>query len=398
MAITTGLFNTNLNPAELNMRSFAAQILRLFPSGSAPMFALTSQGGRSKAKSSTHGYFSKTMQFIRITMGTTALVGDTALTVPSTAGMVAGMVLYNTRTKENVRVTAITSGTVLAITRAFGRVAAAAVNSGDVWIHIGTAYEEGSVRPVARRLQTVYVPNFTQIFRNAWALTDTARASYSEMGYSNIAEDRKECAMFHAVDIETAIIWGQPKMDTSGTTPIHATQGVIDAMEQYAPANTNAAGSTTTYDQLVALHEPVFAYSTDMSNPKERVAFVDSQAMKVYNDVGRKSGVVQIMQSETSFGMRFTTFNFYKGTIRLIEHPLLNGLQQAGMALIMDMAALKLAYMDGRDTKPEEYGTSGKIVENGIDAVGGSLTTEAAVELINPFACGLITGLTAGAE
>lgn len=396
MALLTGLFNASLNPAELNTRSFAGQILRRFPNGSAPMFAMTSQSGKSKAKSATHGYFSKTMTFINVTTGA-QLVGDTEFVFSTTAGMVEGMVLHNPRTRENVRVTDVISGTNATVTRSFGRVTAAAVNNADVWICVGTAYEEGSSRPVARRLSTVYVPNYTQIFRNAWALTDTARASMAEMGYSNIAEDRKDCNMFHAVDIEAAIIWGQPKMDTSGNTPIHSTQGVIDAMEQYAAANTNAAAATTNYAQLVALAEPAFEYATDMSNPKERVGFCDKTALKVLNDIGRKSGQVQINNAQTSFGMRFTQFNFYKGTINLIEHPLFNGLSQSGMLLIMDMPALKLAYLEGRDTKPEEYGTGGKLVENGVDAVGGSLTTELAVELINPFSCALVTGLTAGA-
>lgn len=395
MAIASGIFNTTGNPTELNTRSFAGQILRRFPNGSAPMFALSSQSGKSKAKSSTHGYFSKTMAFVRATSAA-QLSTDTTLVLASTAGMVSGTVLFNARTRENIRVVSVVSATNITATRGFGRIAAAAINNADVLIAIGTAYEEGSVRPVARRLTTVYVANYTQIFRNAWALTDTARASLAEAGYSNVAEDRKDCSMFHAVDIESAIIWGQPKMDTSGVTPIHATQGVIDAMEQYAPANTNDASSTTSYSQLVTLLEPAFLYSTDMSNAKERTAFCDNTAMKVFNDIGRKSGQVQINNAQTSFGLRFTQFNFYNGTINLVTHPLFNGLSQSGMALIMDMPALKLAYLEGRDTKSEDYGMGGKLVENGVDAVGGSLTTECAVELINPFACALISGLTAG--
>lgn len=395
MPTATGMFNAITgNPTELNMRSFAGTVLRLFPNGSAPMFALTSQSGRSKAKSTTHGYFSKVMTFITITMATTALAGDTSITVPSTAQLVKNMVLHNTRTRENILVTGITDGTTIAVTRGFGRVAAAAVNNADVWLHVGTAFEEGSSRPTARRLTTVHVPNYTQIFRNAWAMTDTARASYAEAGISNIAENRKDCMMFHSVDIEGAIIWGQPKMDTSGTTPIHATQGVIDAMYQYASSNVNAAGSTTNYAQLVTLLEPAFQYSTDLANPKSRVLFGDSKALKVITDIGRKSGEVQIMQSETSFGMRFTSMTFYKGTVNLLEHPLMNGLGLQGTALVMDMPALKLAYMEGRDTIPEEYRPGNS--DNGVDAQGGSLTTELAVELINPYSCALITGLTSG--
>lgn len=399
MALLSGIFNAGLNPAELNTRSFAGTILRLFPNGSAPMFAMTSQGGKSSAKASTHGYFSKTMAFITTTSTAADLAGATTLNLASTAGMTPNMTLYNMVTTEVIRVLTIVSGTQITATRGFGRTVGTATANGQKWIQIGTAFEEGSNRPTARSLSTVYIPNYTQIFRNAWGLTDTARASLAEQGYSNVAENRKDCSMFHSVDIESAIIWGQPKAPFTGPNgqPLHATQGVIDAMEQYCPQNTNAAGGTTTYDQLVQLLEPAFAYSTDMANPKERTLFGDAQAIRVLNAIGVKSGQVQIQSTQTTFGMHFTRFQFYKGAINLIEHPLMNGLGLQGTAIIMDMAALKLAYMDGRDTKAEEYGANGKIVESGVDGVGGSLTTECAVELINPYSCGVITGLTAAA-
>ena len=399
MALISGIFNTNLNPAELNAKSFAGTILRLFPNGSAPLFALTSQAGKSKAKASTHGYFSKTLTFVKTTASAADAAGVTNLSVASSAGITVSMVLMNTRTRENYRVTAIPDATHVTVTRAFGRVVAAANIIGDNLICVGTAFMEGSDRPTARQLSTVYIPNYTQIFRNAWGLTDTARASLAEMGYSNIAESRKDCSMFHSIDAESAILFGQPKMDTSGSQPLHATQGIIDAIYQYAPNNVNAAGETTNYDQLVALVEEAWTYSTDASNPKMRAGFCDSTAMKVMHQIARLSGQVEIMQSETSFGMQFTKFKFYKGEINLIEHPLMNALQTAatGTLLVMDLPALKLAYMDGRDTIAEEYNINGKVIPNGTDGVGGSLTSEFAVELINPYSCVYVTGLTAGA-
>jgi hypothetical protein len=339
------------------------------------------------------------MAFLTSVLAVGVLIGDGSVVVPSTAGIVPGMIFWNKRTNENIRVTAVTNGTTLAVSRAFGRVPAAAMNIGDTLVQAGTAFEEGSFRPVPRRLSTEYVPNYTQIFRNAWALTDTARASYAEMGISNVAENRGDCAMFHSVDIESAIIWGQAKMDTTGNTPIHATQGVIDSMRQYAPANVNVAAATTTFDQLVSLMEPAFQTSTNLGNAKGRVMFGDSVAIKVMNAIGRRSGQVTMQNSATSFGMKFSSFDFYKGTIDMVEHPLFNGLGQTGIALVMDMPALKLAYMEGRDTVPEEYGVGpGKDTgTEGIDAVGGSLTTELAVELINPYACAYVTGITAAA-
>ncbi len=399
MGLLSGIFNTTLNPAELNAKSFAGTILRLFPNGSAPLFALSSQSGKSKAKASTHGYFSKTLSFIKTTSTVADAAGATTMNVASTAGMTPFMVLMNTRTRENIRVLTIASGTTITVTRAFGRVAAAACTIGDNLIQVGTAFMEGSDRPTARQLSTVYIANYTQIFRNAWGLTDTARASLAEMGYSNIAESRKDCSMFHSIDAESAILFGQPKMDTSGSQPLHATQGIIDAIYQYAPSNVNAAGATANYDQLVALVEEAWTYSTDASNPKMRAGFCDSTAMKVMHQIARLSGQVEIMQSETTFGMQFTKFKFYKGEINLIEHPLMNALQTAatGTLLVMDLPALKLAYMDGRDTIAEEYNINGKVIPNGTDGVGGSLTSEFAVELINPYSCVYVTGLTAGA-
>lgn len=397
MSFYSGVFNTTQNPPELNMRSFASHLLRLFPNGSSPIFAFTSQTGRSKAKSSTHGYFSKTLQFASVTVNGAGLAGDGSLTVDSTAGIVPKMVLHNPLTRENIRVVAVPDGVTLTVTRSFGRIAAAAVADDQVLVVIGNAYEEGSARPVERGLTMVHVPNFTQIFRDAWAVTDTARASYVEAGFGNVAESKKDCMLLHGVNAESAIIFGQAEMDTAGAQPLHATQGIIDAVEQYAPGNVDTAAGTTDFDQWVTMAEPAFQYSADLGDPKSRTLFGGSMAIKVLNDIARKSGMVQIMDGQTNFGLHFTKFTFYKGVIYMLEHPLLNGIpEMSGLALIVDMPALKLAYMDGRDTKPEDYGGTGKNNANGVDAEGGSLTTEFAVELINPQGCAVIYGLTSG--
>lgn len=402
MSVYAGIFNTTKNPSELNARSFAATILRRQPNGGAPLFAMTSMTGRSRAKAATHGYFSKTMEFSRVTVTPAALVGDSSITVTSTAGIVPGQVLYNALTGENLRVTSVTSATVLAVTRAFGRIAAAAIANNTTLVVVGTAYEEGSARPVPRSIQPVYASTFTQIFRNAWALTDTARASYSELGYSNIAENQRDCMTFHSTDMEAAIFFGQAKMDVSGSQPLHATQGIIDAVRQYAPLNLNTVTDPLSYDDFVDLVEPAFKYSTDLGDQKTRVAFTDSITMKAMQGMGKQyADVVTMTQKETMFGMIFTEFRFFKGRLILLEHPLLNGLAVTnGIMVIVDVPALKLAYMDGRNAKPETYGVggtnqAGAVVQPGVDAQGGSLTSEFAVELINPQGCAVIIGINA---
>lgn len=404
MAFQTGVFNSSFNPAELNTRSFNSAILRLFPAGNAPLFGLTSQTKKRRAKSSTHGYFTKTFNFAQITFtgrtadGLAAVAADTALNVTSSAGLVPGMLFMIPATREIISVLTVVSATAITVTRGFGSVVAGAIVLNAVLAGVGSAQAEGSNRPVARRLSTTYVPNFTQIFRNAWALTDTARASLTEAGMGNVAETKRDGMLFHATDIEQAAFFGQAKMDLTGTQPVHTTQGLIDAVYTHAPANVNAAAATTNYSQLQTLLEPMFQHSTDLGNAKERIAFVDSQALRVLNDIGRLNGVVELTPRETTFGLAFTDLRFYKGTIRLIEHPMFNDLAYTtGMMAIIDLPAIGLAYMDGRDAKVEEYGVGGKPAMQGQDSIGGSLTSELAVETINPAACGLITGLTAGA-
>jgi len=399
MPFTTGVFNTTFNPNQLNTRSFNAAILRLFPNGTAPLFALTAQTKKGRAKAATHGYFTKTFQFPSITMGAGAAVAaTTTLTVLSTAGLVAGMIFQVKASRELVKVLTIPTATTVTITRGYGRIAAGAIGANVILSGVGNAHIEGSNRPTARGITTVYVPNFTQIFRNAWAVTDTARASLVEAGFGNVTESRKDAMLMHAGDMESTLFLGQAQMITTGTAPEHTTQGVIDAVYQYAPINIKAAAATTNYTQLVSMLESMFKYTSDMGNAKQRIAFVDSVALRVLNDIGRLNGVVEITSSETTFGLSFTTIKFYKGTIRLIEHPMFNDLDAlAGTMVVIDLPAIRLAYMEGRDAKTEEYGIGGKPALQGEDSVGGSLTSEFACELVNPASCGIISGLTAGA-
>ena len=276
------------------------------------------------------------------------------------------------------------------------------ITDNDVCKLVGNAQPEASLRPVERSIASVYVPNYTVILRNAWAISDTARASLAEAGFNNVAETKMDAVELHSTDIEGQLLWGQavaPTTDATTGKPIHATQGLVDAIYQHAAGNVTTAGSTTTYSQLVDLIEAPFTYSSNKSGGglKERALFCDSTAMKVIHDVGRLAGEVQMTSETTSFGMQFMSFKFYKGTLRLIEHPLMNELAPAaGMAIAVDLPTIGIAYMEGRDVKKEEYDGSADSTGNGVDASGGSLTTEFATEFVSPQTCGIINGLTAG--
>ncbi len=398
-----GLFYTTYNPTQLNQRSFSNMILRLFPNGSAPLFALTGEAGRKRAKASEHGYFTKHFAVVRPKIdGAIAVVGTTTIVLDSTVGIVPGMVFQVPSTRENIRVLTVVDATDITVQRSFGSVTGSDIDDNEDLILVGNAQTEASLRPTERSMSAAYVPNYTSIVRNAWALSDTARASLAEAGYNNVAENKMDCMLFHSTDIETQMIWGQPvapAVDATSGKLIHSTQGFIDAMNDYAPGNINTAAATTNYSELVALVDPAFAQSTskDAMGRKERVAFCDNKAMQVLHDIGMNTHEVNMTIESTSFGMEFTNFRTYRGTLRLLEHPILTemGNGTTGTMLILDLPTVGVAYLDGRDVKKEEYDGSGDSTDNGIDAVGGSLTSEFATEFHSPPTCAIVNGLTA---
>ena len=403
-----GFFRTSYNPTELNRKSFSNTIMRLFPNGSAPLYALTGEVNKTKAVSASHGYFTKHYAISSLTVddATDLVAGDTTLVVDTTVGIAVGMVFQSAVTRENIRVNTVTNATTLEIDRSFGRVAAGAILDNAVLKLVGNAHTEASDRPVARSMNTVYVPNYTVIVRNAWHISDTARSSLAEAGFNNIAETKLDCMEFHSTDIESQLLFGQaeaPGTDSTTGNPIHATQGIIDAVYQFASGNVQTAGATTTYAQLVALVEPMFANSSSKTGDglKERTLFCDSLAMKVFHDIGISSsagGQVTMTLKDTSFGMQFVEFKIYKGLLRLLEHPLLNETAPtAGYAVGVDLTTIGIAYMEGRDVKKEDYDGSADGSNSGTDASGGSLTSEFATEFKSPQTCGVVNGLTAAA-
>ena len=397
-----GLFYSTFNPDTLNARSFPDTVLRLWPNGTAPLYAMTSQCKRTTAINHQHGYHTKAMAFATPVNQGAQLDSATTLTFDTTAGIVPGMVFQIPGTAENIMILTVVDATDVTVHRAYGRIAADAIGDQDQLIAVGNNHTEASVRPTERSVEAVYVPNYTSIIRNAWALSDTARASLTETGdYTNVGENRQDCMQFHSVDIESALFFSQPQAPAqiTGTKLEHSTQGIIDAIRQYAVDNISTAGATTTWAQMVGYLEKSFTAVSSLGSPNERVMFVDSQAHKVITELGELYGNTWKGMETTTFGMQFTALRFYKGTVYMKEHPLFNAIGVApGFAVIVDLPTMAMAYMEGRDVKREEYDGSSDSTGSGIDAVGGSLTTEFATEFKDPAACGVIQGLTAAAS
>jgi len=404
--MTTGIFNSNLITQDLARKSFAGMITRLMPNGTAPLFGLTSMLSAETAVQPEHGFFTKTMLFPQLTLAAAVAVADTVFTVTSTANVLVGMVMRADQTGENIIINGVLSPTQVSVQRGVGGATVAAINNATNLYQVGTAFEESSLRPNALQINPVRVTNLTQIFRNTWAISDSVRATQMIAGDTNIAENRQDCAAFHAADIEKALFWGQKYSGSRNGQPLRAMDGIYSIVSNlayyppsYAAANVTVAGATTNYTQFEAAFDPVFNQATDPKVANERVMFCGGAAKKVINNIGRLNGTYYMVDGQTNFGLQFSTIKIARGTFRIIEHPLFNtNPSWAKTAFAIDLSSFNLAYLGDRKTQNREFNMDGsEATDNGIDAVGGTLTTELTTVIRNPPAFGIMTNLTAAA-
>ena len=404
-----GLFNTGDFTTDLAALSFAGMITRLMPNGSAPLFALTSMLEEETAVQIEHGFFSKTMLFpeLLINDGANIAAGILVLTVATTTNALPGQMYRVERTNENVIIDAVLSTTQVQVQRSVGAVAAAQINDADNLYMVGNAYEEASLRPVAQNIIPVRVTNLTQIFRNTWAISGTTQATSVIAGGTTESESRQDAAALHASDIEKALFFGQKSQGTRGGQPFRTMDGLIQLVStlanypsSYSAVNVTVAGGTTTYTQLETALDPVFDQATDPKTANERLLFVGGTAKVVLNNIGRLNGTYQLLDGQTNFGLQFSTLTMARGKFRIIEHPLFNtNSTWAKMAVCVDLPTFRLAYLQGRKTQNMEFNTSGnQAQDNGIDAIGGTLTTECTAVVKNVPANALIRNLTQGAQ
>lgn len=401
MAGVTGVFNTSQITQDLAKKSFAAMITRLMPNGTAPLFGLTSMLKEEVAYQFEHGYFSKTMIFPSVTLSAGIASTDTTIPVTSTTNILPGMMLRFDSTNENVLVLSVPSSTTLQVQRGVGTVAAAAVLTAvSAWM-VGNAFEEASLRPQSMVIVPNRITNYTQIFRNTWAQSKTAGATSTIAGNGNIAESRQDCAAFHAADIEKALFFGQKFLGSRNGQPFHTMDGLISIVTQNAAGNITTLGATTTWTQLEAALDPAFNQMTDPKVPNMRVFFVGGTARRVIHQICRLNSTYFIQGSETEWGLQFDTIKTPRGTFNIVEHPLFNAYGStstwAKMGIGVDLATFNIAYLQSRRTENAEFNQSGQQVDNGIDAVGGTLTTELTELVKNPAANVILYNFTAGA-
>lgn len=398
---TLGMFNTtNWAPNQLK-KSFNTRLLLKYPGTPAMLTALSAKFKTTDISSHRHHWGFKSMVFSRgeiIAPVPAGAVGQQMqINVNDSTTFVPGAVVLVNSTDEQMRVVSILGPNALLVRRAFGISAGLPIPAGSKIWQIGSAYEEGSYRPLAKSYSYDEADNITQIFRNSWALSGTVHAEDPLNGAKVAVTSKTEAAQFHAIEKEMALIWGERHNSFANGQPLRKMDGIISQIKQHAPQNIRYAASTTTFEQLSNMTDGVFDVATDMTSENDRLMLVGNKAYSVLNAIGRATGIQQMTQGETKFGMRFTEFMTDIGNFKILKHPLFNlNPEWSSMAMIVDPSSLELNYLRRTRHHIHNQAVNDENIdasESGFDGMGGDFLTEMTMSNLVPEANAVIYGL-----
>ena len=219
---------------------------------------------------------------------------------------------------------------------------------------IGSAFAEGSGAPdvFSQELDNDY--GFTQIFKTACEMSNTARATQ----YRGYADEWQRIWNLklreHKIDIERSMLFGQ-RASVGG---VQYTEGIVGhIIAEGAAPQTDAtqlaysegkayhksiADGSVTYDNLLSDLEVVFDPARGGSSSK--LALCSLPVISLFNKMGDGGFIDKSMESTTaqymieraqgSFGHKVMKIDTVHGEIALVKEPLFRGLASTFMALV----------------------------------------------------------------
>ena len=222
---------------------------------------------------------------------------------------------------------------------------------------IGTAYAEGSGAPDVWSQELDHDYGYTQIFKTACEMTNTARATVYR-GYSDEWARLWNLKLReHKIDIERAMLFGQ-RASVGG---VNYTEGIVGHIiaEGAAPTEDSTqlsysegaayhksiTSGSMTYDNFLSDLEVVFDPARGGSSSK--LALCSLPVISLFNKIGTSSfvddsfggtednpGRYMFERSNGTFGHKIMKIETIHGDLSLVKEPLFRGLASTFMALV----------------------------------------------------------------
>lgn len=390
-----GIFASNQGIVGERQGDFASAVLMTNPTGTAPFLAMTAGMGKEATSDTVFTWFEDSHNPGRTDVvsggtGTTVVVADGSAYTPNT-------ILLVEETGEHIFVQS-TAGNSLTVIRGLASTAVVSLTSSMHVQKIGNAFEEASGMPTAVTQQGAPRMNYTQIFRNGWAISGTAKAVKFLTG-SKLAYNKQMCAMYHAEDMERTFLWGRKAITTLNNKQFRMTDGVLAQIEQNggtilsaASGSPAVAGDMSRFDLEEFIRE-IFTYNVK-GMPNERIAFGGDMVLLAMNRMTWLDGSYEIKQGETKLGINVNTIVTPFGSLKLMTHPLMNeNPVWAREMYVLHPGGIKKRVL--RETNQEGYDKNGLRIQ-GKDADEGVITTECGIQVGAARTMGILRNVQKG--
>ena len=311
-----GLRGTGSWTADERPKNYRELILLLFPNSPLSLTALMSKLQVRATNDPEFKIFTKNLPTQRVIVSGSQTSGDLAIETQGSGASIAlkkGHSLINERTLEVIWVTAdpTTPFNSFAAVRGKGSTAAA-MNDGDGLLIVGSHHQEGAAVPTAITFEPSLLNNFTQIFRTALHLTNTAKATNLRTG-SDLEERQRETLEIHAIEREMAYVFGTGVEDTSGAQPERTTKGFISLVT----TNVKDFAGAVDIDSWESFMEDVFE-----DGSSEKLLLAGNTAITNINKVARIHGEIQMTPMSETYGMMLDRYRTPYGFLQIRQHPL----------------------------------------------------------------------------
>jgi hypothetical protein len=324
MATVTGPMLTTNVLSDVLALDFSDTIAYLDPSAN-PLTLITQLASKRATGATSYSHFEDRRKARFDTTSSTATT--TIQTIPVTTGAYYAQwdLWQNTRTGEVFRVDGV-AGNNLTVTRNIapsGVGTGTAMNSGDELMLVGTAQPENDTSKPARSDVPTKVTNNTQIFRTP--LRGVGHASRLALpalaGRVGAAEQDK--GIEHAIDIESAFLFGKKSTTTPGSAADRTTAGIL---AHITTNQTDAGGDLSEAEWNAFMARRSWGRRAARRGSSRCASATAVSALNKF-----PASKQQTKNDETTYGMDVTTFSSPFGTVKLILPPAAAGHEVRGL-------------------------------------------------------------------
>jgi uncharacterized protein DUF5309 len=368
--------------------NFREGILWIHPNP-APLTAFTSRLDSEVTTDAQYNWFEEQTPSQRAQVSAAYASGITSLVLATQA--VSGLdpnifkanhVIQDQQTGEQMLVTGYNAATLtLTVIRGFGNTAAA-IGATDTLSIIGTSHPEGDVAASPLSYQPGLFSNYTQIFKDSFALTRTALNTRYRTGDS-YQQDKVRTLRNHAIQMEKAFLWGIKSLTTgSNGQPQRTTAGMVSFIQ----TNVIDMGGTVTEAAWDAALERMFRYGSD-----EKLCLMGGIALNVLNGLTKNKATINVVPLDQTYGYRLYEYGTPNGTLYLYRHPLMC-MDPTFMAygVIIDLPRVRYRYIT--QTTLEQ-----NVQQQGQDARQDQFLTECGLEVHHEYSHAVVKNMSSAA-